>query len=292
MDLSVVIVSYNAKEFLRQCLTSVINASGKIEIEIFVVDNNSSDGSAEMVKSEFSQIILIRNNKNSGFSAACNQAISLSSGDYILLLNPDTIIAYDTLDSCLAFLSNHSDAGALGVRMINGDGNFLPESKRAFPTPLTSFFKITGINRLLKNSALFNRYYLPQIGSKEISDEVEVISGAFMLISRNAVKAAGLPDEQFFMYGEDIDLSYRIIKAGFRNYYYGKAEIIHFKGKCTPRDSYQDILHFYRAMRIYIRKRHDEEFGLFYYIIVPSILLREYFALLVRFFKIGVKGRS
>lgn len=291
MDLSVVIVSFNAKEFLRQCLSSVLKASENIDCEIFVVDNNSADGSAEMVKVEFSQIHLIRNYKNSGYSAANNQAIKLCSGDYILLLNPDTVIASDTLDSCIGFIRAHTDAGALGVRMVNGDGVFLPESKRALPTPLTSFFKITGINLLFRQSAFFNRYYLPQIGSYDNSEIAEVISGAFMLISRNALKTAGLPDEDFFMYGEDIDLSYRILKAGFKNYYYGSAEIIHFKGKCTPRNSFQDIHHFHKAMRIYNRKRNDEKSSLLYGIIVPAICLREWIALTVRFFRIGLKGR-
>lgn len=289
MDLSVVIVSFNAKEFLRHCLASVKKASESVETEIFVVDNNSADGSAEMVKTEFQQIHLIQNNVNSGFSAACNQAIRLSSGDYILLMNPDTIIPENTLDTCVSFMREHVDAGALGVRMINGDGTFLPESKRALPTPMTSFFKITGISRLLSESAYFNRYYLPQIGNREISNAVEVISGAFMLISRNALKRAGLPDEKFFMYGEDIDLSYRILKAGFKNYYYGPAEIIHFKGKSTPRNSYQDIFHFYNAMRIYISKRNAEKFSLLYYLIIPAIFLREFLALSVRFFRIVIK---
>lgn len=285
MDLSVIIVSYNVKKYLRECLMSVRLASEKIDCEIFVVDNNSADGSAEMVKHEFPGVKLILNNLNSGFAAANNQAIKLSEGSYVLLLNPDTLVESDSFSKCLRFMKEHPEAGALGVRMVNGDGTFLPESKRSLPTLLTSFFKLSGINRLFPGSRVFNSYYLPQIDIYQTA-ATEVISGAFMFISREALEIAGLPDEDFFMYGEDIDLSYRFLKAGYKNYYFADTQIIHFKGRSTPRNSYTDIRHFYKAMRLYIRKRNDENFTLSYYLIIPAIWLREFLSVCIRYFRI------
>jgi GT2 family glycosyltransferase len=289
MDLSVIIVSYNVREFLRECLTSVKKASENIDCEVFVVDNNSSDGSAEMMRQDFSDLKFIFNTYNSGFSAANNQAIGQSKGDYVLLLNPDTVVEPDTFTSCLKFMREHSEAGALGVRMVNGEGTFLPESKRSLPTPLTSFFKITGANRLFPQSSFFNRYYLPQIDKNETAP-ADIISGAFMFLNREALQKAGLPDESFFMYGEDIDLSYRILKAGFKNYYYAGTQIIHYKGKSTPVNSYSDLHHFYRAMRVYSKKRNSENFSLLYFIIIPAIWITEYISVTIRFFRIRFPG--
>ena len=290
MDLSVVIVSYNVKEYLRECLLSVKKASGDIDIEVFVVDNNSLDGSQEMLRQEFPEIKCIFNTYNCGFSAANNQAIKLSKGNFILLLNPDTIVEPGTFASCLKFMKEHPEAGALGVRMVNGEGIFLPESKRSLPTPLTSFFKITGISRLFPKSAFFNRYYLPQIDKNETA-EAEVISGAFMFLGREALLKAGLPDEDFFMYGEDMDLSYRILVAGFKNFYFAETQIIHYKGKSTPMNSYSDLHHFYRAMRIYAKKRNMEKFSLLYLIIIPAIRLIEGLSVSIRFFRIKFSSK-
>ena len=167
MELSVIIVSFNVRYFLKQCLLSVKKASENIDCEIFVVDNNSADDSCNMVAQEFPEVILIKNNVNSGYSAANNQAIKLAKGRYILLLNPDTIVEDDTLVKCINFMNNHPDAGALGVKMINGEGRFLPESKRALPTPKTAFFKIFGFSFLFPESRFFNRYYLSGIDSSE-----------------------------------------------------------------------------------------------------------------------------
>lgn len=289
MDLSVIIVSYNVKEYLRECLASLKKASEDIDIEVFVVDNYSHDGSEEMLRQEYSELKCIFNTYNSGFSVACNQAIRQSKGDFVLLLNPDTLLEPSTLSSCLKFMKNNPEAGALGVRMVNGDGDFLPESKRSLPTPLTSFFKITGINQLFPKSSLFNKYYLPQINKNSIA-EAEVISGAFMFMRRETLFKAGLPDEDFFMYGEDMDLSYRILKAGFKNFYFGETQITHFKGKSTPGNSYSDLHHFYRAMRIYARKRNKERFSLIYLIIIPSIFISELISLSIRFIRIRISG--
>jgi GT2 family glycosyltransferase len=238
-----------------------------------------------MVSNEFPQVKLILNTVNCGFSAANNQAIRLSSGKYILLLNPDTLVGEDAFSKCIVFMNSHPDAGALGVRMINGEGRFLPESKRSLPTPATAFFKSFGFSYLFPKSRLLNRYYLSHADSNETS-EAEVIAGAFMFIRREALLKAGLPDEDFFMYGEDIDLSYRIIRAGYHNYYFPGVQIIHFKGKSTRRDNYTDIFHFYDAMRIYSLKRHKEKFSLIFYFIIPAIYIREGFSIINRFLSI------
>jgi GT2 family glycosyltransferase len=285
MELSVIIVSYNAKDFLRQCLLSVKEASKNINTETFVVDNNSKDGSAELVRSEFPSVKLIINKFNSGFSSANNQALRLASGSFLLLLNPDTIVEKDTFSKCIDFMNNHPDAGALGVRMVNGDGIFLPESKRALPDPLTAFFKSFGVSVLFPKSPFFSRYYLPGINNNETS-LTEVISGAFMMLRKEALNQAGLLDEDYFMYGEDIDLSYRLLKTDYKNYYFPGTQIIHFKGKSTERNSLTDILYFYSAMRIYVRKRYS---GLKYFPfrmpVMFAIYLREFIAISKRTLK-------
>jgi O-antigen biosynthesis protein len=286
MELSVIIVSFNVRDFLRQCLSSVVTASGKLACEIIVVDNNSTDGSVEMIKNEFPGVILIANSVNSGFSAANNQAIRRSEGSFVLLLNPDTIVEKDTFSKCIDFMNDHSDAGALGARMINGDGMFLPESKRAFPTPLTAFFKTFGFSWLFPNSEFINRYYLPQIDSNDTS-LTEVIPGAFMLIRREALNISGLLDEVFFMYGEDIDLSYRLMQTGYKNYYFPEIQIIHFKGKSTSRNGYKDIINFYRAMQLYVKKRAKEgKYRALMILVIPAIYLRESLAMVNRFLRL------
>lgn len=285
MDLSVIIVSFNVRDYLRRCLNSVKTATDNIDSEIFVVDNNSEDGTIKMMNDEFPEIRLIINSVNCGFSAANNQAIRISGGRFVLLLNPDTIVDKDTFISCINFLDSHPDGGALGVRMINGEGMFLPESKRAFPTPLIAFFKIFGGSFLFPKSTSFNRYYLPQIDSRQTS-YTEVISGAFMFIRREALNISGLLDEDFFMYGEDIDLSYRLIQTGFKNYYFAETQIVHFKGKSTSRKSYKDIRQFYKAMRIYAGKRVAEGGLNSYVILVSAVYLREVIAYMIRFLKL------
>lgn len=286
MDLSVIIVSFNVRDYLKQCLLSVKKASVNIDCEIFVVDNNSVDNSCIMIEKEFPEIVLIKNKVNSGFSAANNQAIKLAKGQFILLLNPDTLIGDDTFIKCIGFMNDNPDAGAMGVRMINGEGRFLPESKRAVPTLKTAFFKTFGLSFLFPESRIFNRYYLSHIDSFETS-LAEIISGAFMFIRREALDKTGLMDEDFFMYGEDIDLSYRLLQTGYNNYYFPEIQIVHFKGKSTGRDNFTDILHFYKAMRIYVRKRSQErKFKVFHFLIIPAISFREGLALLNRLFRI------
>jgi GT2 family glycosyltransferase len=286
MELSVIIVSFNVRYFLKQCLLSVKKASENIDCEIFVVDNNSTDDSCFMIEHEFQEVILIKNNFNSGFSAANNQAIKQAKGRFILLLNPDTLIEDDTFIKCINFMNLHPGAGALGVKMIDDEGRFLPESKRALPTLKTAFFKSFGFSFLFPESRIFNKYYLPGIDSFETAT-AEIISGAFMFMPRSVLFENGLLDEDYFMYGEDIDLSYRLLQAGYKNYYFPEIEIVHFKGKSTPRYNFSDILLFYKAMRIYITKR-CEEGNLKYWksIIIPATYIREGLAIINRLFKI------
>jgi GT2 family glycosyltransferase len=206
-----------------------------------------------MVISRFPQVKLIRNPDNYGFSAANNQAIRQSEGKFILLLNPDTLVEEEAFTRCLTFMNEHPEAGALGVRMINGKGKLLPESKRALPTPGTAFFKMAGFSFLFPHSRLFNRYYLPHLDSSATT-ETEIISGAFMFIRKKVLDKTGLMDETFFMYGEDIDLSYRILKAGFKNYYFPDVRIIHYKGESTSKGNLNYVIQFYKAMLIFVRK--------------------------------------
>jgi GT2 family glycosyltransferase len=234
MKLSVIIVNYNVKYFLEQCLHSVIKAIEHIEAEVFVVDNNSVDGSCLMVSEKFPSVILIENKINTGFAVANNQAIKLSKGEYVLLLNPDTMVEEDTFTKVIGFMDEHPDAGGLGVKMIDGKGTFLPESKRGFPSPMVAFYKIFGLSRLFPKSKRFNHYHLGYLDKNQVH-EIEVLAGAFMLMRRQTLDKVGLLDEDYFMYGEDIDLSYRIIKGGYKNYYYPHTAIIHYKGESTKK---------------------------------------------------------
>jgi GT2 family glycosyltransferase len=256
MELSVIIVSYNVRHFLEQCLISVYKALEGIDSEVFVVDNNSTDGSCSMVGRRFPEARLIMNPENRGFSAANNQALKLATGRYLLLLNPDTLVEEETFKKCITFMDDHPDAGAAGVRMIDGKGRFLPESKRAIPTPGTAFFKISGLSRLFPHSGLFNRYYLGHLDNNSTA-QADVISGAFMFIRREAFEKAGFLDEDYFMYGEDIDYSYRLIKSGFVNYYYPGAKIIHYKGESTKKENLNVLVNFYKAMLIFVRKHFN-----------------------------------
>ena len=286
MELSVIIVNFNVRDFLKPCLLSVRKASENIDCEIFVVDNNSSDDSCNMIEQEFPEVILIKNEINAGFSVANNQAIREAKGRFILLLNPDTLIDEETFTKCINFMNDHQDAGATGVRMINGEGKFLPESKRTIPTPETAFFKIFGLSYLFPKSRFLNKYYISDNESTK-TYLAEIISGAFMFIRREALTKTGLLDEDFFMYGEDIDLSYRLLQAGYNNYYFPETQIIHFKGKSTGRKKFTDILHFYRAMRIYVRKRAEEgKFKSMQILIIPAIYFREGLALINRSIRI------
>ncbi|MBN2213314.1 MAG: glycosyltransferase [Bacteroidales bacterium] len=253
MDISVIIVNYNVKYFLEQCLYSVYNSSKSLKVEVFVVDNNSVDGSCQMVREKFPQVRLIENKSNFGFAKANNQAIRQASGKYILILNPDTVVEEKTFEKCTRFMEDHSDAGSMGVKMIDGKGKFLPESKRSLPTPAVAFYKVFGLAALFPRSKIFGRYHLGYL-DKEKVHSVEVLPGAFMLIRKSVLDKVGLFDEDYFMYGEDIDLSFRITMAGYKNYYYPETTIIHYKGESTKKGSINYVMVFYRAMIIFARK--------------------------------------
>jgi GT2 family glycosyltransferase len=285
VKLSVIIVNYNVEHFLEQCLHSVRRASKNIDTEVFVVDNNSVDGSVAMVKEKFPEAKLIANKTNTGFSYANNQAIKESTGEYILLLNPDTVVEEDTFTKVVQFMDGHPEAGGLGVQMLDGKGNFLPESKRGLPTPAVAFYKISGLSRLFPRSKVFGRYHLGFLDKNEVN-EVEILSGAFMLMRKAALDKVGLLDEAFFMYGEDIDLSYRIIKGGYKNYYFPQTRIIHYKGESTKKSSVNYVFVFYNAMIIFARKHFSQKNArLFSFLINFAIYLRAAVAIAARFAK-------
>lgn len=289
MKLSIVIVNYNVEHFLEQCLFSVRKAIANIEAEVFVVDNNSVDGSLKMLADKFPEVKVIANKDNVGFSRANNQAIRISTGEYVLLLNPDTVVEDDTFMKTIEFMDSHPDAGGLGVKMVDGKGRFLPESKRGLPTPATAFYKMFGLTKLFPHSKRFARYYLGHLDNDEIN-EVEILAGAFMLMRRETLDKCGLLDETFFMYGEDIDLSYRITLAGYKNYYYPKTRIIHYKGESTKKTSVNYVLVFYKAMEIFVRKHFaDKGAKTFSFFINLAIYFKAFLALLSQFFSKAVQ---
>jgi GT2 family glycosyltransferase len=253
MDLSIIIVNYNVRHFLEQALLSVQRAIVGLEAEVWVVDNNSADASVEMVRERFPWVRVEANQDNPGFSIANNQAIRQSSGKYVLLLNPDTVVEEDTFRRCFDFMEAHPEGGGLGVRMIDGRGQFLPESKRGLPTPWVAFTKAFGLARLFPKSKRFGHYHLGYLAENE-THEVEVLAGAYMWMRKSALDKVGLLDEDFFMYGEDIDLSYRLLKGGYKNYYLPTTNIIHYKGESTKRGSLNYVRVFYQAMIIFARK--------------------------------------
>ena len=285
MKLSVVIVNYNVKYFLEQCLHSVEKAIEGIDSEVFVVDNNSVDGSVEMVAEKFPWVKLIANTDNTGFSKANNQAIKVAKGEYILLLNPDTLVELDTFAKSVEFMDHHPDAGGLGIKMVDGNGRFLPESKRGLPTPKVAFYKIFGLSALFPKSKIFGKYHLGYLDNEE-THVVDVLSGAYMMMRRETLEKTGLLDETFFMYGEDIDLSYRITKAGYNNYYFPGARIIHYKGESTKKSSINYVFVFYKAMVIFAKKHFSQKNAkLFAFLIHTAIYLRAGISVLHRLLK-------
>lgn len=260
VKLSVIIVSYNVKYYLEQCLDSVVRSSCGINTEIIVVDNNSSDGTIEYLAHRFRDVLFVQNTENTGFAKANNQAIKISKGEYILLLNPDTILGEDVLPACIKFMDENQMAGATGVRMLKTDGSFALESRRGIPTPFTSFCKMTGLCTRFPKSRTFGHYYM-QFLDESLPNQIEVISGAFMFIRRKTLAKSGLLDEDFFMYGEDIDLSYRMLMTGQNNYYL-PVSILHYKGESTNKTSYRYVTSFYKAMLIFIEK-HYGHYNLF-----------------------------
>jgi GT2 family glycosyltransferase len=280
--LSIIIVNYNVCYFLEQTLISLKKGVKGIDAEIIVVDNHSIDASVEMVRTKFPEVTLIANKNNVGFSKANNQAIKIAKGEYILLLNPDTVVEEDTLTKVCRFMDEHPDAGGVGVKMVDGKGNFLPESKRGLPTPLVAFYKIFGLASLFPNSKIFSRYHLGYLDKDKIH-QVDILSGACMFLRKTVLDKTGLLDEDYFMYGEDIDLSYRIVKAGYKNYYFPEARIIHYKGESTKKTSVNYVFVFYKAMIIFARKHFtSQNAGIFSFLINLAIYLRASIALASR----------
>lgn len=255
MKLSVVIVNYNVKHFLEQCLNSLEQAAAGIDHEIIVVDNASTDGSTEYITSHFPNIKWMACRENNGFSKGNNIAIAQAKGEYILLLNPDTIVTKEAIEGCVKFMDTHADAGACGVHMLRTDGTFAPESRRALPTPFVAFCKMSGLSRLFPKSRTFGRYYMQYL-DKEETNPIEIISGAYMMLRHSTIEKTGALDEDFFMYGEDIDLSYRILKEGYTNYYL-PLRILHYKGESTNKSTYRYVHTFYRAMQLFFKKHYS-----------------------------------
>ena len=246
MKLSVIIVNYNVRPYLTACLDSVQRALEGIESEVFVVDNHSDDDSVEVISRDYAWVHLINNRENLGFSKANNIAIRQAQGEYILLLNPDTVVAEETLKGVIDFMDQHPKAGGAGVRMHNADGTLAPESRRAIPTPFVAARKMLGFTK---------RYYMSYL-SWDAPAQIEVVSGAFMLLRHKAIYEVGMLDEDFFMYGEDIELSYRLLQGGWQNWYL-PYDIVHYKGQSTSKSDFRYVHVFYQAMLIFFHKHYS-----------------------------------
>jgi GT2 family glycosyltransferase/lipopolysaccharide/colanic/teichoic acid biosynthesis glycosyltransferase len=272
MDLSVIIVNYNVRQFLENALTSIMRAMEGVRGEVFVVDNASDDGSVEMVKSKFRHVCLIENKENIGFARANNIALKQAVGKYILLINPDTVVQEDTFQAMLRFFRETPDAGLAGCKILNPDGTFQLGAHRSFPTPWVAFTKVFGLSALFPKSKLFGKYNLTYLSPDE-TYEVDAISGSFMMITREAYERVGGLDETFFMYGEDLDWCYRVAQSGLKVYYVHATKIIHFKGESTRRSSIDEIKTFYTAMQIFVEKHFSRSFAV-ESILTLAILLR------------------
>lgn len=255
MQLSVVILNYNVRHFLEQCVLSVEKAIKNLEAEIIVVDNNSSDDSVAMMGSRFPDVKLIANTENAGFPKGNNIGVAQAKGEYICILNPDTVVAEDTFEKVLAFAKTKNDLGIVGVKLIDGTGHFLPESKRGIPTPWVAFTKVSGLYKL---SSAFNKYYAAHL-SEDAIGKVEILVGAFMVMKRNVYHEVGGFDENCFMYSDDIDLSYMVLKTGRSNYYYGETTVIHYKGESTVKDE-KYMRRFREAMDFFYKKHFRKSF--------------------------------
>ena len=252
MQLSVIILNYNVRYFLEQCVLSVQKAIQNLDAEIIVIDNNSSDDSCAMMQKFFPNIKLIQNTENLGFPKGNNIAVTVAKGEYICILNPDTVVAEDTFEKVLAFAKSQNDLGIVGCKLIDGTGNFLPESKRGIPTPWVAFTKIFGLCKIFPNSSLFNKYYAQHLSENQ-TGKVDILVGAFMVMKRNLYIEIGGFDENCFMYSDDIDLSYMVLQKGKSNYYFHETTVIHYKGESTVRDGTY-MKRFREAMQFFYKK--------------------------------------
>lgn len=269
MKLSVIIVSYNVKHYVEQCLISLRRALNGIDAEVFVVDNHSHDGTVELLRAQFPEVRVVASNHNLGFARANNIAIRQSQSEYVLLLNPDTVVAENTIAECIGFMDEHPKAGGLGARMLRADGNDAKESRRGLPTPAVAFYKMSGLCSRFPRSRRFGHYYMGYLPWDEPA-QIEVISGAFCFLRRAAIDEVGLLDEDFFMYGEDIDLSYRLLRGGYENWYL-PTKILHYKGESTQKSSFRYVHVFYDAMLIFFRK-HYAHASLFFTIPIKAAI--------------------
>jgi GT2 family glycosyltransferase len=287
MKLSVIIVNYNVRYFLEVCIDSVLKAAEGIDAEVIVVDNNSADDSLNMLRERFPQVIRIENKENAGFSRANNQGIAVARGEYVLFLNPDTVMPEDFFRKTLAYLDMHPEAGALGPRLIDGKGRFAPDAKKSFPTLSVALYKSSGINRLFPRSPYFNRYYAVHIDEWETAS-VEVLSGCCMMVRRSVIdQIGGAFDEDYFMYCEDVDLSYRITRAGYKNIYFPEATLVHYKGESTRKATLSYIRIFNEALATFVRKHYSKgQARLFIFVIQIGIFLRAVLGVLRSLFRI------
>lgn len=253
IDLSIIVVNYNVKEFLKNLIDSIKKATQNFSSEIIVVDNASDDGSVELIKDKFPEIILIDNKTNLGFGKANNQGLQIAKGKFILLINPDTLVAEDTFTKMIEFFNANPEAGMAGCKILNPDGTLQLACRRSFPGPWTAFTKVTGLSTIFPKSKLFARYNLTYLDENQ-TYEVDAISGSFMMMRKEVYEKVGGFDEQFFMYGEDLDLCYRIQKAGYKIFYVHSTQIIHYKGESTKRSSLDETKIFYQAMHLFVKK--------------------------------------
>lgn len=277
MLLSIIIVSYNTRELLKNCIESIYMTYLKNNLEILVVDNGSSDGSPAMVREEFGNVILIESKENLGFAKANNIAVKRSKGDYILLLNPDTIVTEACLDKCVSYMDKHKNIGVLGCKVILPDGRLDLACRRSFPTPEVSFYRMTGLSKLFPKNKRIGQYNLTYLDENE-TYEVDSVVGAFMMVRREVVEQVGMLDEDYFMYGEDIDWCYRIKQAGWKVVYYHEAEIVHYKGASGGKKNPRIIREFYRAMYFFYKKHYKSKYsfittGLIYLGITLKLML-------------------
>ena len=278
MDLSIIIVNYNVKEFLQNLLHSAEKASSRISKEIIVIDNASDDGSVDIIKQKFPTVKLIENKNNIGFGSANNQGLKIAQGKYILFINPDCIVSENTFDKMISFFNEHPDCGLAGCKILNSDGSLQLACRRSFPGPWTSFTKVTGLSNLFPGSRIFARYNLTYLDENK-THEVDAVSGSFMMIKRDAYEKVGGFDDQFFMYGEDLDLCYRVQKAGFKVYYVPDTQIIHYKGESTKRSNLDETKLFYDAMHKFVKK-HLSSFPIVELILRTAIGFTKLFAFL------------
>jgi GT2 family glycosyltransferase len=269
MQLSVIILNYNVRYFLEQCVESVQEALINIDSEIIVVDNHSSDDSCEMIQSRFPKVKLIENSSNLGFPKGNNIGVAAAKGNYICILNPDTVVADDTFEKMLAFAEKQKNLGIVGCKLIDGSGNFLPESKRGIPTSFVALTKIFGLYQLFPNWKLFNRYYAQHLSENE-TGKVDILVGAFMIMKRDLYNEIGGFDENCFMYSDDIDLSFMALKSGKNNFYFHETSVIHYKGESTVKDGLY-MKRFREAMQFFYKKHYKNSVEFVFFIEIGAL---------------------